>query len=101
MKQKRIIFGRIGNKPEVKNLKDGAKKICILDIAEDIEGEEKPIWHKVVVWDKQAEGCNVILDKGKEVFVQGRVVQKEYQKESGEIKKYEEVYADKIGFVTL
>lgn len=101
MKERIVILGRVGSKPKLKLIKNGTKKVCIFDIVENSVGGKSPKWHKIVAWDKQAEGCNVILAKGKEVFVHGRVIPKEYKKESGEIKQYEEIYADKIGFVTL
>ncbi len=101
MTEKIIFLGKLATKPLIKALKNGTKKICTFDVVETISGESKPKWHKVVVWDKQADGCNIILDKGKEVFVQGRVIYQEYVNSSGELKKYEEIYVDKIGFVTL
>ena len=101
MKGKAIFIGRVSQAIDLKYTAKDQKAFCRFDVAESVLGEEKPIWHKVVVWGKQAESCRALLDKGKEVFVQGRKVPKEYRKDSGEVKKYEEIHADKIGFINI
>lgn len=96
--QKKIIFyGLLGKEPELKYTRN-QKAICHLAVAEKIDGQEKPIWHKVIVWGKQAESCQVLLKKGGNVFVQGRVIEKEFTNDEGEIKRYCEVTADKVGY---
>jgi single-strand DNA-binding protein len=96
--QKQILFyGRLGKEPELKYTPKQIP-VCHLAVAEDVEGEEKPHWHKVIVWGKQAETCKVMLQKGGAVFVRGRVSEKEFKNEAGEIKRYREVSADKVGY---
>jgi single-strand DNA-binding protein len=96
--QKRIIFyGNLGKEPELKYTRK-LEPVCNFSVAETIDGSEKPVWHKVIVWGKQAESCKVFLKKGGTVFIQGRVIEKEFTNERGELKKYKEVNADKIGY---
>lgn len=92
-----IFYGHLGKEPELKYTRN-QKAICHLAVVERIEGEEKPIWHKVIVWGKQAESCQVLLKKGGNVFVRGRIFEKEFRNEQGELKKYKEVTADKVGY---
>jgi len=59
-----LICGRLGKNPDLKYTKK-QEAICTLAVAEQISGEEKPRWHKVIVWGKQAESCSVMLKKSK------------------------------------
>ncbi len=92
-----IIYGHLEKEPELKYTRN-QNAICRFAVAEKIDGEEKPIWHKVIVWGEEAECCQVLLKKGGNVFVQGRVVEKEFRNEKGELKKYKEVTAYKVGY---
>jgi len=95
-----LFIGRLGQNPELRYTKQ-QEAVCRLNVAVAIEGSEKPCWHKVVVWGKQAELCQVFLSKGFQVFVHGRKTFREHQLDSGEIKKYEEVTAEKVGFINF
>lgn len=97
-KLEQIIFlGHLGKEPELKYTKN-QNPFCHFTVAQKVTGEEMPTWHKVVAWGREAECCQVLLKKGGSVFVQGRIVEKEYKSEQGEIKKYREVIADKVGY---
>ena len=95
-----MIFGRLGHHPDLKYTRDQIP-VCWLSLAEVSKETGKPNWHKVVVWGKQAERCKAILSKGSEVFVRGRKNLREFKKENGEQKKYEEITAEKIGFIEV
>lgn len=95
-----LFIGRLGQNPELRYTRR-QEAVCRLNVAVVVEGSTKPCWHKVVVWGKQAELCQVFLVKGGQVFVQGRVTFREQLLESGEIKKYEEVTAERVGFINL
>ncbi len=58
-------------------------------------------WHRVVVWGKQAELCNLYLEKGREVFVKGKKELKEFMTGEGDLKRYKEINASLIGFPNL
>lgn len=90
------IFGRLGANPELKYTQKG-EALCSFSIAENIAGFEKPNWHKVVVWGKQGEDCNLHLRKGKPVFVRGQNIEKEFETQDG-LKKVVEVRAEIVGF---
>lgn len=92
-----IIFGRLGRNPELKYTQK-QEPVCHLAVAEQIEGLERPEWHKVVVWGKQAEQCNLYLHKGASVFVRGRKLLREFTTKEGTKKEYQEIKAEIIGF---
>jgi|SRR5690554_2446273 len=91
------IYGRLGKKPELRITKK-EKPFCIFTLAEQVEGEEAPRWHNIVMWGKEAEHWSSVLNKGTSVFVRGRMFDREYKSDSGELKLYREVNADAIGF---
>jgi single-strand DNA-binding protein len=92
----KLFLGRLGKEPDLRYTKE-LKPVCVLSVATTNEAEQKTDWHRVVVWGKQAELCNLYLKKGKEVFVQGRKVLREFETSDG-VKKYEEILASLIGF---
>lgn len=95
-----LIFGRLGKNPELRyTLKQ--EPVCHLAVAEQIEGQETAQWHKVIVWGKQAEQCNLFLRKGGIVFVRGRNFEREFTTKEGTAKTYQEVKAETIGFPIL
>ena len=91
------IYGRLGKKPDLRLTKK-EKPFCYFTLAELVEGEEAPRWHNIVIWGKEAEHWSSVLNKGTSVFVRGRMVDREYKSDSGELKIYREVNADAIGF---
>jgi single-strand DNA-binding protein len=95
-----LFVGRLGKEPDLRYTKN-QKAVCHLSVATTVGDEKKTIWNKVVVWGKQAELCTLYLKKGKEVFVQGYKELKEFTTNDGEIKKYEEITANLIGFSNL
>lgn len=95
-----LFIGRLGQNPELRYTRK-QEAVCRLNVAVPVEGSEKPQWHKVVVWGKQAELCQVFLGKGAQVFVHGRKTFREHQFDSGELKVYDEITADKVGFINL
>ena len=98
--EQELFVGRLGVNPKLKYTKD-QKPVCFLSVAINKNEDEKAIWKKVVVWEKQAEQCNLYLKKGSRLFVQGRIENKEYLTKDGNTKTYEEVRASLIGFLTL
>ena len=79
MYQKMEIIGRLGRKPEMKYTPSG-QPVTKFSVATDNQyknsaGEtvKETIWFNVSVWGNMAEACNTYLDKGKLVFVEGRM----------------------------
>ncbi len=89
----KFIKGRLGSNPELKYTRD-QKPICIFSVAENTLNSTTVNWHKIVVWGKQAESCQVFLKKGSLVFVQGQKINQIYKNKNGEDKSSEEIIAD-------
>jgi single-strand DNA-binding protein len=52
-----------------------------------------------IVWDKQAELCNQYLQKGRPVFVEGRLQSRSYEDSSGNKRNVLEVRAERVQFL--
>lgn len=95
-----ILLGTLGQTPEVKYLGSG-QAVCSFSIATneswlDKQGQrqEKCEWHKIVVWGKLAELCGQYLDKGRQVYLEGKIQSRKYEKDGVERTAFEIVARD-------
>jgi single-strand DNA-binding protein len=61
--------------------------------------QERTEWHKVVVWGKLAELCNQYLQKGRQVYVEGRLQTRQWQDKDGQTKYTTEIQAQTVQFL--
>lgn len=94
-----IIVGNLGRDPEVRFTQGGAA-VCTLSVAvgERVKKgeawEDHTEWFRVVVFGKTAESAGNYLQKGRQVYVEGKLRQKEYEDKDGTKKRSTEVIAD-------
>ena len=100
-----ILIGNLGADPDQRFTK-GGKATAELRLATsrkfkgaDGNLEEATEWHRVVLWDKQAEAAGKYLRKGSKVYVEGRIQTRQYEKD-GETKYITEIVAHDIQFLT-
>jgi single-strand DNA-binding protein len=96
-----MIIGRLGRDPEVR-FTQGGQAVCNFSVAtteywKDKAGDknEKTEWHKIVVWGKTAEFCGEYLKKGRQVYVEGKLQTREWEKD-GEKKYTTEIVAQTV-----
>ncbi len=82
-----IILGNLGADPELKHTPSN-KAVCNLRVAttetwKDKSGakQEKTEWHRITVWGAAAENCAKYLEKGRSVYVEGRLETRSYDKD--------------------
>jgi len=83
-----MIIGRLGSDPEIRYTQDGAA-VANFSIAtseswnDKSSGEKKESteWHRIVAWQKLAEICGEYLKKGKEVYIEGRLKTRSWDKD--------------------
>ena len=99
------IVGYLGRDPELRYTADGTP-VCDFSVAtterrKDKSGEPQDIttWFRVTVWRKQAELAGQYLTKGKQVYVEGRLIQREYQDRDGHTRYSLEVTASDVQFL--
>ncbi len=93
LKNKVQLIGNLGNAPEIKNTESG-KKLARFSIAtnenyRNAKGEKvtETTWHNLVAWGKVADLAEKFLQKGTEVVIEGKLINRSYTDKDG-IKKY-------------
>ncbi len=102
-----ILIGNLGAKPELKYLPSG-QAVCEMRLAtndsyKDKEGnkQDRVEWHSVKAWGKTAENCTQYLDKGRSIYIEGRIETRSWDdKTSGEKKYKTEIIANKVQFLS-
>ncbi len=82
-----MIIGRLGRDPEVKYLPSG-QAVTNFSVAtnetwtgKDGNKEERTEWHRIVAFGKRAELCGEYLSKGKQVYIEGALRTREWEKD--------------------
>jgi len=87
------LNGFLGSAPDVRttgtNKKVARLSLAINETRKNDRGERvsETQWHQLVLWEKQAEFAEKYLDKGSEVSIEGRLVNRSYTDRDG-IKRY-------------
>jgi len=63
------------------------------------ELKEEVCFITVVAWDKQAEICNQYLQKGRPVFIEGRLQSRSWEDNAGQKRSVIEVRAERVQFL--
>lgn len=100
-----ILLGNLGRDPELKHTQKGTS-VCRLNLAttrtwfnKDTQTKvEETEWHRISVWGKQAESCNKFLEKGRSIYVEGRLQTNKYEQD-GVMKYSTEIIADTVQFL--
>ena len=105
MLNKVMLIGRLGADPEVRNTQSGVP-VATLRIATDESftdrngnRTERTEWHRVVVFQRQAETCGQYLRKGSLVYVEGRITTRKWQGQDGQDHYSTEIRADRVIFL--
>jgi single-strand DNA-binding protein len=64
------------------------------------EKREEACFVTVVVWGKQAESCSEYLDKGSQIFVEGRLQTRDWEGKDGQKRTVTEVVAERVQFMS-
>ena len=86
-----FLLGRLGGEPE--NRQAGSTTVSNFTVAtsekfknQQGEWQERTEWHRVVAWGRLAEICKEYLHKGSQVYIEGRLQTRSWEKEG--VKQY-------------
>lgn len=91
------LIGNLGQDPEVNEWESGNKmarfSVATNETYRNGKGEKvtDTQWHQVVAWGKTAEIVEQYLKKGREVALEGKLIHRSYDTDSGERKYVTEV----------
>ena len=96
-----IIIGNLGKDPEVRYMPSGSA-ICNVTVAtsrqwknkESGEKNEETEWHRVALFDRQAEIAGEYLKKGSSVYFEGRLKTRKWTDKEGVERYTTEIIAD-------
>ena len=105
MLNKVMIIGRLGRDPELRYTQSGSP-VASLNIATDEsytdrEGNkvDRTEWHRVSVFQRQAENCANYLTKGSLVFVEGSLQTRKWQDQQGQDRYVTEIQGQRVQFL--
>jgi single-strand DNA-binding protein len=83
-----MIIGRLGRDPEIRYTPDG-KAVVSFSLAttdkwrdkQTGENRERTEWHRIVAFGRLAEICGEYLSKGRQVFIEGRLRTRSWEKD--------------------
>ena len=99
------IIGNLGSDPEVRHA-PGGQAVATMNVATNErwknkagELQERVEWHRVVVWGVVAENCGKYLEKGRSVYVEGRLTTRKWEDKEGRDRYTTEVVAQTVQFL--
>ena len=101
-----ILIGNLGKKPELRYT-PGGQAVANFTLATNERfggrdgqpAQERTEWHRIVVWGRTAENCGQYLDKGRSVYIEGRLQTREWQDKEGQKRYTTEVVATTVQFL--
>ena len=100
-----MVIGNLGADPEMRYTADGAAVTNFRIAASrnytgaDGERKEETEWFRIVAFRKLAELCNQYLQKGRRVYVEGRLQTRQWEGQDGQKRYTTEVIAQDVQFL--
>ena len=100
-----MVIGNLGADPEMRYTADGAAVTNFRIAASrnytgsDGERKEETEWFSIVAWRKLAELCSQYLQKGRRVYVEGRLQTRSWEGQDGQKRYTTEVIAEDVIFL--
>ena len=102
LRNKVQLIGRLGKDVEVRTLESGkllAKvSMATSDIYRDNDGNkvENTQWHNLTFWGNNAKNAGILLKKGSEIAVEGRLNYSNYEDKEGNTKYFTEIIVNEF-----
>jgi single-strand DNA-binding protein len=100
-----ILVGNLGRDPELRYTQTGSA-VANFTVAtnerwrdKDGNNQERTEWHRIVVWGRTAENCAQYLQKGRSVYVEGRLQTREWEDKDGNKRSTTEINALNVQFL--
>jgi single-strand DNA-binding protein len=100
-------MGHLGQDLELRHLPTSGQPVASFSVAtdesftdKDGQRQERVDWHQVVVYGKLAETCHKYLNKGRQIYVEGRLRTREYEaRNNGGKRNRTEIVAQRVQFL--
>ncbi|MHA7877332.1 MAG: single-stranded DNA-binding protein [Bacteroidota bacterium] len=97
-----ILLGNLGKDPEVRHLENDRMRVSFTlatnETYRNKEGEKitNTEWHNVVLWTPLAKIAEQYLTKGKQIYLEGKLVTRSYVDKEGQTKYTTEVVGQSL-----
>ena len=96
-----ILIGNVGGTPNVREVNDTKVAQFNLATTERFKGKdgnvrEETEWHNVTVWGKLAEVIEKYVDKGSQLYVEGRLKTEKYTTKEGQDRFVTRIIANSV-----
>ncbi len=96
------LIGNLTKDPELRQTPNG-NSVCSFTVATNLtwkdsngQRQDKAEFHNVVSWGKLAEICGQYLQKGKKVYIEGRLQTRDWEAEDGSKRYKTEIVAENM-----
>jgi len=97
-----MIIGRLTQDPEVRTIPSG-QNVATFSVATNLiwsdqqgQKQEKVEYHNIVAWRKLAEICGQYLQKGKKIYIEGRLQTRQWEGQDGVKRNRTEIIAENM-----
>ena len=97
-----LLIGNVGKEPEIRHLESGVAvasfTLATTERYKDRNGvmQDQTEWHNVVCWRNLAELSEKYINKGSQIFVEGKIRTRSWQDQTGQKRYTTEIVADNI-----
>jgi single-strand DNA-binding protein len=104
--KKVILIGNLTRKPELRQTQSQTSvttlSIATNDRRKNSSGEYENVaeYHDVVVFGRTAENCEKFLDKGRQVYVEGKLQTRKYTDKEGNDRRKTEILSNQVVFLS-
>lgn len=99
---KAMIIGNLTRDPETRTTPNG-QTVCSFGVATNRiwvnaqgQKQESVEYHNIIAWGKLAEICSQYLNKGRKVYIEGRLQTREWEGQDGTRKNRTEIVAENM-----
>ena len=97
-----ILTGNLGKDPDIQTFDSGVKKasfpIATSEEYKDKEGNkvQQTEWHNIVLWRGMAEVAEKYLNKGNQVYIEGKIKTRSWEDKDGNKRYITEIVGDNM-----
>ncbi|MFK7827443.1 MAG: single-stranded DNA-binding protein [Oligoflexales bacterium] len=99
------LVGNLGQDPELRYTQNQIPvvnfSLATTETRTDAQGQrqEQTEWHRVIVWNKQAENVHKFLKKGRPVLIEGKIQYRKWQDKNGQDRYTTDIVAQRVLFL--
>ncbi len=97
-----LLIGNLGSDPEIRHTPGGTPvanfRLATNEAFTDRSGNKqtRTEWHRIVAWSKLAEICGQYLKKGRQVYIEGRIQNRQWDDQQGQRRYMTEIVATNL-----